>query len=305
MDVLYRIINKNYLNFSRIAFTSHPNGHRFFQDLDDLINQKENFIDFIKFEYSTAIIYNSLISIPSLSYFFTHMFTLLSCDYISACWLLAVALIKLLEIIPKIVILYQIIRIGNNSQETNIACRRLMYLTRSNVFYINSVLGYILLGLYALYFLTVRKSNFCGKATQFHFIINWLIFGFFIRLIISLVNYFLHFKYAVNQADLENTSFYKDYNNQVNKEVLELIETTQLTEENINQLVGVNETKERDFCCICMLQFEIGENIKLLPCNKKHIFHNACIDKWLCHNKACPTCRKEISKKLFLKNKFY
>ena len=305
MEVIYRIFNKNYLSLTRFAFQTHPNGHRLFQDLDDLITQKDNFIEYIKFEYSTAILYNIIVSIPCLIYFFSRLGNIFSCDSISTLWIFLVSMIKLLEIIPKAVLIYQTIRIGNNSNDAIIASRRLMYMTRSYIFFYNTVLGYILLFCYTIFFLFIRRSNVCDKAPQFYFIINWLIFGFFLRLIISFINYFLHFKYGYNEADSENSNFYKDYNNRVSRDVLEMIETIKLTEENINDHISINEDNERDFCCICMLQFETDESIKLLPCNKKHIFHSNCIDKWLSHNKACPTCRKEINKKTFLKNKFY
>lgn len=307
MDVLKNIINKNYITLSRFAFQTHPDGHRYFQDLDELLSQKDNFLDFIKFEYSISITYNSIISLSCLYYFLTRITLIFPCDFFSSLWLFIVSFIKLLELIPKIIILVQALRIGNNSNDGVIASRRLMYLTRSNIFLFNTFLGYINLGLYSFYFLFIRKANICKSAPQFYFIINWLVFGFFLRLVISFINYFLHFRYSINEADLHNANFYKDYNNRCSKEVLELIENIELTEENIAEHVNIkdDDENERDFCCICMLQFEIGENIKLLPCNKKHIFHTACIDKWLSGNKNCPTCRKEINKKLFIKNKFY
>jgi hypothetical protein len=146
----------------------------------------------------------------------------------------------------------------------------------------------------------------CDKAPQFYYIINWLVFGFFLRLIISFVNYFLHFKYGVNEADVANSDLYVDYQNRVSQEVLNMIESVTLNDKNINDLIAFNtEENERDVCCICMLPFCVREIIKLMPCNKKHIFHKICIDKWLSHNKACPTCRKEINKKLIQKNKIY
>merc|ERR1712166_1506458 len=207
MDVIYKLINKNYLNISRFAFQTHPDGHRYFQDLDELLTQKDNFLDFIKFEYTTSITYNTIISFSCLFYLSTRFSVIFPCDFFSSTWLLLVSLIKLIELIPKLVILIQAIRIGNNSNDGIIASRRLMYLTRSNIFLFNTMLGYINLFLYSIFFLFVRKSNTCEQAPQFYFIINWLIFGFFLRLVISFVNYFLHFKYGINEADLENTNF--------------------------------------------------------------------------------------------------
>jgi hypothetical protein len=306
MEAFYRMFNRNYLMLQRHAFQTHPNGHSMFSDLDDLIAQKENFIEYIKFEYSIAIFYNIVVSIPSLIYFYLRFNNILTCDVISTIWILIVSIIKLLETVPKGVLIYQTIRIQNNTNDPVICSRRLMYMTRSYIFFYNTVLGYMLLISYTFYFLCIRRSNVCEKATQFYFIINWLVFGFFLRLMISFINYFLHFKYGVNEADVSNADLYVDYQNRVAPEVLNMIEQVTLDDENIDKIVPfLPEEKERDVCCICMLPFQVCETIRLMPCNRKHIFHKSCIDKWLSHNKACPTCRKEINKKLLTKNRIY
>jgi len=304
MDAILKLININYLNISQFAFQTNPNAQRIFQDLDELIIQKDSFTEFIKFEYTTAIVYNTIIAFPSLIYFFSKVSALCSCDLQAAIWILFVSLVKVFEIIPKAIIIYQTNKIVNGSPDELIASRRLKYLTRSNLFLLNTILGYALFASYSVFFLFVRKSNICENVPQFHFIINWLIISFFLRLIISFINYFLHFKYAVNEADIEQTNFYKDYNNRLSKELIDLIETVKLTQENIKDVVTVFNNNETDFCCICMLQYEVEDKVKVLPCNKKHVFHNNCIDKWLSHNKNCPTCRTEISKNLLNKEKF-
>jgi len=307
MESVYRMINSNYLHLYRHAFQIHPRGHSFFQDLDDLIVQKENFIEYIKFEYSLAVFYNMVVAIPSLIYFFSKFFNIIQCDAISTIWLLLVSLLKLAEIIPKIILVYQTVRISNSSCNDHVLCsRRLMYMTRSNLFFYNTALGFVLLISYTLYFLLLRRSNSCEKAPQFVYIMNLLMFGFILRLIISFVNYFLHFKFGVNEADIHNADVYSNYQNRVGIDVLEMIDSVKLKDENIDDYVPFNqEEKERDVCCICMLPFQVNETIKLMPCNKKHIFHKTCIYKWLSGNKNCPTCRKEISKKLMMKNKIY
>jgi hypothetical protein len=42
-------------------------------------------------------------------------------------------------------------------------------------------------------------------------------------------------------------------------------------------------------CSICLEKFKEDEQVKELSC--KHLFHPACINKWLKEKESCPTCR--------------
>jgi hypothetical protein len=42
-------------------------------------------------------------------------------------------------------------------------------------------------------------------------------------------------------------------------------------------------------CPICLSQFEVGENARLLPCF--HMFHDSCAGPWLKMHANCPVCR--------------
>ncbi|KAL6124161.1 hypothetical protein ACLB2K_076676 [Fragaria x ananassa] len=44
-------------------------------------------------------------------------------------------------------------------------------------------------------------------------------------------------------------------------------------------------------CAVCLYEFEGSEEIRCWP-NCKHIFHRACVDRWMDHDqKTCPLCR--------------
>lgn len=304
METVKAFIKRQYINIQRHAFQTHPRGHAMFHDLDDLISLRDNFIDYIKFEYSLAIFYNIILAIPSSIYLFSKFNQVLSCDVISTIWLIIVTLIKFIETFPKGIIIYQTIRISANNTDNVICARRLMYMTRSNIFYYNSLLGNCMLILYTAYFLCLRRSNSCDEAPQFYYIINWLVFGFFLRLIISFVNYFLHFKYGINEADLANNEIFDSLNG-ISQEILNKIDSKELTEENFKKLVPITDQDDPEDCAICIYPFKVGQTIRILPCDKKHIFHLKCIDKWLGRNKACPIDRKEITKNLINKQKMY
>ena len=310
MNTVKSFFTKQFNKLQNHAFRIHPRGHAMFHDIDDLISLKDNFIDYIKFEYTLTIFYNVIISIPSFVYMFKKFDSILECDKISTLWLLVVSLIKIIELIPKGIIIYQTIRISNCSSDNIICTRRLMYMTRSNIFYYNSRLGNMMLLLYTAFFVCLRRANTCENATQFYYIINWLIFGFFLRLMISFVNYYLHFKFQVNEADITSNGVF-EYENGVSSDILESIYSEELTEENYSSLVVKSTSDENDTndslneCTICLYDFKISQVIKILPCDNKHIFHKACIDKWLGNHKACPICRKEVNKKVNNKRKYY
>ena len=45
-------------------------------------------------------------------------------------------------------------------------------------------------------------------------------------------------------------------------------------------------------CPICMLDFVVGQPIRLLPC--MHYYHMRCIDDWLMRSLTCPTCMERV-----------
>jgi hypothetical protein len=54
-----------------------------------------------------------------------------------------------------------------------------------------------------------------------------------------------------------------------------------------------NDYSIPDDCSVCLINFNINELSRTLPCN--HTFHASCIDQWLSTSKSeCPICRKEL-----------
>lgn len=45
-------------------------------------------------------------------------------------------------------------------------------------------------------------------------------------------------------------------------------------------------------CAICMVDFVVGEPIRLLPC--MHFYHMRCIDEWLMRSFCCPSCMERV-----------
>jgi len=48
----------------------------------------------------------------------------------------------------------------------------------------------------------------------------------------------------------------------------------------------------REICPICIVDFEEGDDIRVLPCEGNHCFHQSCVDPWLLKlSSSCPICR--------------
>jgi hypothetical protein len=55
------------------------------------------------------------------------------------------------------------------------------------------------------------------------------------------------------------------------------------------------EAMGRETCPICIVDFEEGDDIRVLPCEGKHRFHPECVDQWLLElSSSCPICRQGL-----------
>ncbi|KAG8477443.1 hypothetical protein CXB51_030870 [Gossypium anomalum] len=62
-----------------------------------------------------------------------------------------------------------------------------------------------------------------------------------------------------------------------------------LVSSDFEELVVVGDPPES--CAVCLYEFEGGEEIRWLR-NCRHVFHRACLDRWMDHDqKTCPLCR--------------
>ncbi|CAK9156742.1 unnamed protein product [Ilex paraguariensis] len=67
------------------------------------------------------------------------------------------------------------------------------------------------------------------------------------------------------------------------REILPVVKFEDLTD------AGAGDLPES--CAVCLYEFECGEEIRWLT-NCKHIFHRACLDRWMDHDQqTCPLCR--------------
>jgi len=52
---------------------------------------------------------------------------------------------------------------------------------------------------------------------------------------------------------------------------------------------GCKKSRE---CVICMMEFNVGESVRYLPC--MHTYHVSCIDDWLMRSLTCPSCMEPV-----------
>lgn len=51
----------------------------------------------------------------------------------------------------------------------------------------------------------------------------------------------------------------------------------------------------RETCPICIIDFQEGDDLRVLPCEGKHRFHQECVDQWLLElSSSCPICREDF-----------
>ncbi|KAF8313127.1 hypothetical protein DL93DRAFT_2081528 [Clavulina sp. PMI_390] len=49
-------------------------------------------------------------------------------------------------------------------------------------------------------------------------------------------------------------------------------------------------------CPICIVDFQNGDDLRVLPCAGRHRFHQACVDPWLLElSSSCPICRADFA----------
>jgi len=55
------------------------------------------------------------------------------------------------------------------------------------------------------------------------------------------------------------------------------------------------ESMGLEVCPICIVEFEEGDDLRVLPCEGKHRFHPVCVDPWLLElSSMCPLCRQDF-----------
>ena len=70
------------------------------------------------------------------------------------------------------------------------------------------------------------------------------------------------------------------------------------TNEEISSIETVSvsraDVREEKGCGICLLDYNVGEELRKVPCGGEHLFHEECLFTWLQTKKTCPMCREQL-----------
>lgn len=47
-------------------------------------------------------------------------------------------------------------------------------------------------------------------------------------------------------------------------------------------------------CVVCIMDFLVGEDVAVMPCSERHMFHRDCLVDWLARSRMCPLCRHAL-----------
>ena len=162
--------------------------------------------------------------------------------------------------------------------ETYIKCRGFVEIA-------NNCRKYIRVGIFVLYlfsiFYLLNLGTCRSKMPQVYIFIFYFLFFYSIAILLVIVSLCLFCCFT------DTIMAYIPSGNPASQEELD-----RLCMYTYNSSERIFETTT---CCICLENYVDGENLRILPCDEKHNFHQTCVDSWLKKNKTCPLCRKDIS----------
>ena len=89
-------------------------------------------------------------------------------------------------------------------------------------------------------------------------------------------------EFVRNLSLFESTNHFRTYG--AHGAVVNSLPRTLITERNFE--------REKGDCCICMCDYEVGNEVITMPCG--HKFHESCLTQWLKSNHTCPVCRDKV-----------
>ena len=89
-----------------------------------------------------------------------------------------------------------------------------------------------------------------------------------------------------------------NFNHQLNAMVNTVEYTGRLSLRKVDNTEHMRKSELEETCIICLNAFQLGDIVSTLPCNKRHVFHTYCLEKWFYKKVSCPFCRVNFNEEL-------
>ncbi len=198
-------------------------------------------------------------------------------------WLRIGIILHVCALMPKMLILRRLFKTPITNER--IVVRRLMLLIRSNVFFWNDKVSFVMYNYYIFGMSKLASSNICGSMTSaLYRLCHFIICCFLLRLVNLFLRFFVEYYILTRSINFESI-----IDEGATQEEIEALPTS-VYEPGESKVTDV----EGQWCGICLSNFLAGEEICTLPCSSRHFFHKRCTDIWLRKQNICPYCRKSL-----------
>ncbi len=241
-----------------------------------------NLIKYFKQELCVGFLFNMILLGVFAFYIPGNFRNCWSCNSMMALWLLALALLNVVLVLPKALLIRKLFRI-EETVDIYMANYSIWNFFRSKVYKFNITMSRYIFCTYivgiAIFLLSWSSTEFCEG---FYKLIAFLLGSFVVRVVGSFYKYLHNFS---NPQQAEN--------------LMELFQGT--ASEDIQSLkVSCHEEYFNEYnrddkdCPICYEQYEKSDEVRVMECPGNHAFHKKCIDKWLLKSTRCPQCNLSV-----------
>ena len=147
-------------------------------------------------------------------------------------------------------------------------------------------------------------SDYEATITALHtFVILLMFMSMSLTLLLGLTQRYQELlQQATDDADMTGVGFAVQMQQQATRsrrrglhpEIIDTLpEKIYTSSENRSNADGTNDGNEQECCPICLVEYEEGDKLRVLPCG--HFMHQPCVDAWLQNNPSCPSCRYSLS----------
>jgi len=261
-------------------------------DIDDLIlTDPERALGYFRFEYFVCAFFSFCAVIVTVLFY---LFKIESTDRIQHTFLYWWNLFGILLHLANILVKVFVIRwLFNVPQTETLMARRLMLLIRSNLFFWNEKVSFLMYNFFVLGMCMLVSGKVCGSIKNGLFQLSYFAIScFLLRMANLFVRYMVEYGYFTRHIEFDTI-----INRGLSQKEISDIPVVVYNSASISQAkcTGKKELKNQ-WCGVCLEYFKDGDVINKFPCDDSHCFHKSCIEVWLKTHNLCPYCRTNLRK---------